>query len=369
MSGGVHILKQSVIMNHLVSFLSVLDYINLRRALVHVSSSNISPADLVLRRFKNRLIHDFNASEEVVVTLVSLLTERSDVFLSGGILVSILRGDTIKREGQDVDLFFSDYLILKDTCFWINPHANVNFNPADDDADVNRVYDGMVEVIYVYTRGDIQFIEHKSDAAILDSISKFDIPICRNLYNKERGLRIQNMKALTRGHCVVDIPQWVGRVRDMHDRTSLTPCYERLLHRMKKYEERGFELEYRVGTQEEVQPFFKYPIEKVPPIIDRIDVYRLMGKHNPDSCIYTKDCKCKSAGDPAARWCTNFISTIHSCNCEHHQVFYKEMKSRYLEEHATRLWEEYERYWNPYKSKQPQQKYVDDSPELKKRKH
>lgn len=367
MSGGVHVLKQNVIMNHLVSFLSVLDYINLRRALVHISPSNISPADLVLRRFKNRLITDFNASEEVVVTLVSLLTERSDVFLSGGLLVSILRGDGIKREGQDVDLFFSDYLILKDTCFWVSPNPD-QLDTYGDELDVNRVYDGMVDVIYVYTRGDIQFIEHKSDAAILDSISKFDIPLCRNMYNKVGGLRISNLEDLTRGHCVVDIPQWVGRVREMHDRTSLAPCYERLSSRMKKYEERGFELDYRVGTQEEVLPLFKYPIVYVPPIIDRTDVYRLMGKHNPDSCIYTKDCKCKSAGDPAARWCSNFVSTMNSCDCEHHQVFNKEMKIRYMEENATRLWEEYERYWHPYKQKEPQQTYR-DSPELKKIKH
>jgi hypothetical protein len=336
MSKGVvdnHPLKQSVIVNHLIPFLSIIDYINFRRSF-RQSKLLPSPADLLLRRFESRIRNELHLAEEVIATLVSFLTQRDDVFLSGGFLVSLLRGDAF-RDGQDLDFFFSDYDLLRDTPFWIEADHNI-------DNSTGRVYDGMVDVVYVYTRGHVQFIEHDSSKMLLNSISRFDIPVCRNAYNRSFGLRLCNIDALTHMQCVVDIPQWVGRARNINHLESLASFYGRLSERIEKYKARGFSVGLRVGEKGEVEPLFQCPVENVPHVNSRSEMFKLMGQHNPDSCVFTKDCRCKGAGDPAARWCK-----ITGCDCEHHQVFYQEMKKRWADEHAYTLWEEYEAYWTP----------------------
>jgi hypothetical protein len=331
MSKGVF--QQSVIVNHLIPYLNIIDYINLRRSF-RLSKLLPSPADLLLRRFESRIRSETHLAEEVIASLVSFLTQRDDVFLSGGFLVSLLMGDAF-RDGQDLDFFFSDYNLLRDTPFWIEPDLDI-------DNSTGRVYDGMVDVVYVYTRGHVQFIEHETSTTLLNSISRFDIPVCRNAYNQSFGLRISNIDSLTRMQCVVDIPQWVGRARNVNHLESLSSFYARLSGRIEKYKARGFDITYNIGEKEEVEPLFQCPVENVPHVNNRSDMFKLMGQHNPDSCVFTKDCRCKGAGDPAARWCSRT-----TCDCEHHQLFFRDLKKRWADEHAQTLWEEYEAYWVP----------------------
>lgn len=335
MSEGVHPLKQVVILNHLIPFLNVLDYINLRRSLVRFSPLLPSPAQLLLHRFEHRLRHELHLEEVEATALLSLLTQRNDIFLSGGFLVSLLRGDAF-RDGQDVDLFIDNEYVLKDSIFWEERQ-----NP-----DTLWDYDG-VQPIYLYNRGVVQFV-HNDISLAKTAISHFDIPICRNAFNATLGLRIFDMNGLVRSHCVVNMTEWISNVSKMQYRKSLKDYYVRLSDRVKKYEARGFYIGYNIGTKEEIEPLFHYPPEQTPFVEEREEVYRLMGMHNPDSCIYTKDCRCKGAGDPAARWCMNHVtkSRVHNCDCEHHKIFYVELKKRYMEEHAKTLWEEYEAYWS-----------------------
>lgn len=334
MSEGVHPLKQVVILNHLIPFLNVLDYINLRRSLVRFSPLLPSPAQVLLRRFEHRIRNELHLKEEEAAALVSLLTQRNDVLLSGGFLVSLLRGDAF-RDGQDVDIFIDNEHVLKDSLF---EGDTANDNMWD--------YDG-IQPIYLYNRGIVQFIRNEARIA-KESICRFDISICRNAFNANFGLRICDMDGLLSSHCIVNMSEWISNVSRMQYRKSLKDYYIRLGDRVKKYEARGFYIGFNIGTKEEIEPLFHYPPEHAPFIEEREEVYQLMGMHNPDSCIYTKDCRCKGAGDPAARWCMNHLtlSRVHNCDCEHHKLFYAELKKRYMEEHAKKFWEEYEDFWS-----------------------
>lgn len=329
MSEGVHPLKQVVILNHLIPFLNVLDYINLRRSLVRFSPLLPSPAQLLLHRFEHRIRHELHLEEKKATALISLLTQHNDIFLSGGFLVSLLRGDAF-RDGQDVDLFIQDTDILRDTVFW---------KDFQNDA---WEYDGAIQIFHIVNSGLVQFVINW-DYTTKEAISRFDISICRNAFNTTFGLRIHDMNGLLRSQCIVNMPEWLSNVSKLQYRDSLKNCYVRLSDRVKKYEARGFYVGYNIGTKEEIESVLKYPPDKGVFVENREDIYRLMGMHNPDSCIYTKDCRCKGAGDPAARWC--YKGRIN-CDCEHHKIFYVELKKRYMEEHAQKLWEEYEAYWS-----------------------
>lgn len=335
MSEGVHPLKQVVILNHLIPFLNVLDYINLRRSLVRFSPLLPSPAQVLLRRFEHRIRNELHLEEAETTALVSLLTQRNDVFLSGGFLVSLLRGDAF-RDGQDVDLFIDNESVLKDSFFWDECIHNM---------DNRWDYDGL-QLVGLFNKGVLQFVLNAIGLA-KTAISHFDISICRNAFNANFGLRICDMDGLLSSRCIINMTELISNVSRMEYRKSLKDYYVRLSDRAKKYEARGFYIGFNVGTKEEIEPLFHYPPEQAPFIEEREEIYQLMGTHNPDSCIYTKDCRCKGAGDPAARWCMNHLtmSRVHNCDCEHHKLFYVELKKRYMEEHAQKLWEEYEEYW------------------------
>ena len=346
MSGGAGVLKQSVVLNHLIPFLSIIDYINLRRALVRISPLLINASDLLLRRFERRLEEELHLESHIITSLVSLLThEGGEVFLSGGFLVSLLRGDAFQKE-QDLDLYFCNASVLKDTPFDINSfdgeEAREDFEYPNFLAIYSRIFSGV----------KIQFIQHKNKNNLLSDknnllsgIARFDIPICRNMYSKSTGLRICHSESLTRSSCVVDVPFYMESQGLVAKRNLFKNKFKILKKRVEKYRLRGFNITFETYIDEEdFKLLFKCPIEHVPFIGNRNEIFRLMGAHNPPSCIYSKDCRCASAGDPAARFCTNHFSKIH-CDCEHHVVFYQLLKVRWTENMIQQLWEEYEKEW------------------------
>lgn len=335
---GAGVLKQSVVLNHLIPFLSILDYINLRRALVRISPLLISASDLLLRRFERRLEEELHLEPHVVKTLVSLLTHPGgEVFLSGGFLVSLLRGDAFQKE-QDLDFYFFNVSILNSTPFEVEgqlpTRAEIEY------PSFKHVFSTMVNESI-----KIQFIEHISRENVLMGISRFDIPICKNMYSKSTGLRIRHLESLTHSTCVVDVPLWMEHLPPFSRNSTFLDKFKILRARVEKYRLRGFDIAFETHIDEEdFKRRFKCPIEHVPFIKDRNEIFRLMGTHNPPSCIYSKDCRCVSAGDPAARFCTNHFSKIH-CDCEHHVVFYQVLKVRWIENMIQQLWEEYEKEW------------------------
>lgn len=339
MSEGAGVLKQSVVLNHLIPFLSIIDYINLRRALVRISPLLISASDLLLRRFERRLYDELHLESHVVTSLISLLTHQGgQVFLSGGFLVSLLRGDVFQK-GQDLDFYFCNASVLKNTPFDVNPtdegEAREDFEYPNFLAVYSRIFNAV----------KIQFIEHKTKSDLLSGIARFDIPICRNMYSKSTGLRICYLESLTHASCVVDVPFYMESQGSIAKRNLFKNKFKILKERVEKYRLRGFDITFETHIEEEdFKLRFKCPIEHVPFIGNRNEIFRLMGAHNPPSCIYSKDCRCTSAGDPAARFCTNHFSKIH-CDCEHHVVFYQLLKVRWIENMIQQLWEEYEKEW------------------------
>lgn len=355
MSEGVVLFKSNVMINHLIPFLSVIDYINFRLT-CHMPKGLISPSDLLLQRFKHHiraLLSDEN--EEIIATLISFLTQRDDVYLSGGFLVALLRGDVFNKVEQDLDFYFTDESLLRTSA--LNKNEEINFDEG--------AYDGSVDSIRVqtgvYNNIRIQFVLHISVSSMRYGINHFDIPLCRNAYNYFFGLRLGDLKSLTSSQCIVPLRSWYERVRNVKYQTTLKDKYDRLKYRVEKYRARGFEITFESDLERDD---FVRSIEYVPHITKRDEIYRLMGKHNPDSCIFAKDCRCKGAGDTKARYCDT-----KRCSCEHHAVFYRELKERWAEELADKMWEEYEEHWS--KVVLPPRSGVENhnSPKLKKAKH
>jgi hypothetical protein len=275
----------------------------------------------------------------VVTSLLSLLTHEGDeVFLSGGFLVSLLRGEAFQKE-QDLDFYFFNVSVLKGTPFDVYP---------TDEGEAKEHWE-YPNFLAVYSREfsgvKMQFIEHKTKSNLLSGIARFDIPICRNMYSKSTGLRICYLESLTHSSCVVDVPDYMESQGSIAKKTLFVNKFKILKERVEKYRLRGFDIAFETLIEEEdFKRRFKCPIEHTPFIGNRNQIFKLMGEHNPPSCIYSKDCRCKSAGDPAARFCTNHFSKMH-CDCEHHVEFYRVMKTRWIEEMIQTLWEEYEKEW------------------------
>lgn len=346
------VLKNKDIVSCLIPFLNIIDYINLRRA-VPLNKSLLSPTELLSKRFSFRIRSDLGLSEEVARALEGLLftepEKRSPVYLTGGFLVALLRGDPF-IEGQDVDLFYNGDELLQGSF----PKGDV------DDTDNFEEYDGLTSIIDVktnhYGQAKIQFINHIGCESALTSISRFDIPICRNAFNLQLGLRLcHNLEDLTRQRCTVVLSDWISRIWKLQYLRELKGYYTRLNKRIEKYQRRGFQIDIVKGDEESVRSAFAVDISKAPRIEKRDEVYRLMGKHNPDSCVYGKDCTCKGAGDPNARFCNPTTRTglrdgylqirRHFCDCDHHMVFYREMKQAWVIDHTDTLWREFQIFW------------------------
>lgn len=350
------VLKNKDIVSCLIPFLNIIDYINLRQA-VPLNKSLISPTELLSKRFSHRIRSDLGLSEEVARALECLLftepEKRSPVYLTGGFLVALLRGDPF-IEGQDVDLFYNGDELL---------HESFPKGDGDDTTirvDTSQEYEGLTSIIDVktnhYGQAKIQFINHIGCESALTSISRFDIPICRNAFNLQLGLRLcHNLEDLTRQQCTVVLSDWISRIWKLQYLRELKGYYTRLNKRVEKYQRRGFQIDIIKGDEESVRSAFAVDISKAPRIEKRDEVYRLMGKHNPDSCVYGKDCTCKSAGDTNARFCNlttrreifsnGWASKVRFCDCDHHMVFYREMKQAWVIDHTDTLWREFQIFW------------------------
>lgn len=359
------VLKNKDIVSCLIPFLNIIDYINLRRA-VPLNKSLISPTELLSKRFSFRIRSDLGLPEDVARALEGLLFTEP-VYLTGGFLVALLRGDPF-IEGQDVDLFYNADEMLYESF----PKGDV----VDILDDTSEEYDGLTSIIDVktnhYGQAKIQFINHIGCESALTSISHFDIPICRNAFNLQLGLRLcHNLEDLTRQQCTVVLSDWISRIWKLQYLRELKGYYTRLNKRIEKYQKRGFQIDIVKGDEESVRSAFAVDISKAPRIEKRDEVYRLMGKHNPDSCVYGKDCTCKGAGDTNARFCN--LTTRRGvldgfqrkmfCNCDHHMVFYREMKQAWVIDHTDTLWREFQIFWEPISEG------VSSEAELKKAKH
>lgn len=328
--GVLGVFKSNVIVQNLIPYLSVLDYIQLRRT-QRFPKGLITPAALFWVRLLQRIRRDFQLSEEVALAFEKLFTETDLFYLTGGYLISVLRGDPFVV-GQDIDLCYTQLKVEEITVF-------STIQLMDEFLEYQDYLRGIKSIGFIH---GIQFIEHYKGSSIPIDINRFDMNICRNMFHFKEGLKCKELDLLTHRVGQVDLVEWVGRILGYFPYETLKFVYEKLSGRAEKYRSRGFEIKIKIGTKEEVYPLFVVDPDDMPDSLEDNQnwIFDVMGKHNPDSCVYTKDCKCKR-GDQFSRWC----SIIHACDCEHHMAFLKEYKEQWSAQRAEKLWKEYQEFW------------------------
>jgi len=321
------VFKSNVVMSHLIPYLSVLDYIQVRKC-QRFPKDLITPAQLFWKRFSWRIRRDFGLTEEIACHLEKLFTESDKFCLTGGYLISVLRGDT-RVDGQDIDVCFSAYDIATDPIL----------NMIRYKEEYETILNGISRVGAIH---GIQFIEHYNKRYIPTNIKTFDINLCRNMFSFKEGLKCMSLDSLSKMSARVDLGEWISNIPFLTSKQCIKDLYTRLQNRVEKYHRRGFDITVKIGSKKDVYPLFVCEPEDMPTETktNKPLIFEIMGKHNPDSCVYTSDCRCKSRGF-VGRWCTG----AEACNCPHHIEFQKEFRKKWSTQRAEKLWEEYADFW------------------------
>jgi len=328
------------IMSTLLPYLSVVDYINLRVATVNaISSSIMSPTDLLMQRFIHRISTETLITEECRELFIQLLTKRDHFYLSGGFLVALLRGDPFDLVKQDVDFFVTEESYQGTLLQQLDNFQNNAF-PHNEDEN----YGNSMNFMRVFDLKDIrcQFIVHESKEILHHSIFGFDLPVCRNYFSKRAGLKIHKLEDLTRHSTKVNTLQLLNRIHGLEHRTSLTELYKRNAFRIEKYRKRGFDVTIHLAKEEDLRaaiPTDSYLGEDRARNFDK--VFAIMGVHNPPSCVFTVDCKCKTDVGAQRRYCfRNF-----RCQCDHHQVFRTQAAEKFVVMRREAMVQEHLDFW------------------------
>jgi len=323
------VFKSNVVMSHLIPYLSVLDYIQVRKS-QRFPKDLITPAQLFWKRFSWRIRRDFGLTEEIACHIEKLFTESENFCLTGGYLISVLRGDP-RVDGQDIDVCFSEYDMNTDPIFKSIPN-----NQMVD-------YEHFLGIKCIGAIHGIQFIQYWNSKGIIPNIKRFDINVCRNMFSMKEGLKCMSLDSLSKMAGRVDLGEWISsNIPFLTSKQCLKDLYTKLQNRIGKYHRRGFDITVKIGSKKDVYPLFvcepeEMPIERK---TDKNLIFEIMGKHNPDSCVYTSDCRCKSRGF-FGRWCMG----ADACNCPHHIEFQKEFRQKWSTQRAEKLWEEYADFW------------------------
>jgi hypothetical protein len=347
MSVGVtfkFVVSQATICNHLLAYLSVVDYINLRRATVNCISRQLpSPAQLVSRRLVRRLKHDLEFTEENVDHLMKALAgayadkdlNGGEAAFTGGFLLAVLRGESFDAERQDIDIFASFY-----------NDGNWGFLEPPEDVDNHEQYDDLMPFARIFNykmqNTRVQFVMCRRQG-VPQAIRAFDMSICKNAFIPDRGvLYIDDLEGLTRQQCVVNVDSVVRGIYKVQFRDTLFPLYEREKKRIDKYRARGYDVRVVHAPRNALGDMFVMDPDQAG-VFDPDEMYMLMGCHAPPSCVFTPDCRCQNTRDPNVRYCIQ-RSEI-GCDCEHHRVYYRTLRERWVARKRQRFVEEYERCW------------------------
>lgn len=332
------VIHQKPIMESLLPFLSVIDYINLKRATVNVISPKIpSPEALLLTRFMYRMRHEVGLSDDYIQVITHLLCERDGFYLTGGFLLALLRGDAFDAKKQDVDFFVTEESYRGTFIEAFDPHRAIT--PEDD------TYGMSMDFLRVFDLGQVrvQFIVHESKELSQHSIFHFDIPLCRNLFSKRSGLKLFCLNDITKQSTTIHTVDLLTRVYDSKERTRFTEIYKRNLSRIEKYRHRGFYIRVIVSSKKTLWSSIPIGEDLAREQACRFDrIYPIMKMHNPPSCVYTTDCRCNSEHDEKGKYCTeNF-----DCQCDHHRAFRKEAEAKFIDKRKEAILKEHLDFWS-----------------------
>lgn len=326
-------------MEHLLGYLSVVDYINLRHATVDFISTQIpKPADVLKQRLCNRLQRELSFTQEELMRFLGWLehNEEREMFLTGGFLVALLTGSPFDVVKQDIDVFSTDMDYDSNFGFTGNPPAFPSDESYDEDFPMSMVCNYKVQSARVQI-----VVWHRANGRPWDLIDHFDMSVCRNAFNLKRGLHVGDLSGLTLEECDVDMTNLLSRISKIQHRDSLIGWYERQEARFSKYRARGYDVRVTHPQGDALKNAFVMHTNVVG-IFDQREMYALMGTHSPASCVFIPDCRCKSALDANARYCIP-----NTCSCDHHKVFYTTMKERWVARKREALALEYTNFWFP----------------------
>lgn len=333
--GAMSFWRYAPIMANLVPYLSVVDYINLRRAAIRMVTI-ISPADLLFQRLVARLKSFSHLDLSVVSELIRLLSTQDDFYLSGGFLVALLRGDEFNVSVQDLDFFVTKDSYKSASQF---PGLDVVRYTIPPAFEAEEEYAHVMPFLDVVNIRDspIQFIVHESKEQLHQSISTFDLPVCRNYFCKKAGLRIFRLEDLTKQCTTVETFQLLSRIYNLQERTHLIPVYERNQKRIEKYRKRGFEVHIKLATPEELKPLI--PLRNEVPAYDLI--YDIMGSHLPAACVSGFRCECKHSEYNIVCW-----GWFRSCQCDAHVEFNVQAIQKYDAWRKKIIIQEHINFWS-----------------------
>lgn len=323
------------IMVNLVPYLSVVDYINLKRAVVRLPSAIVSPADLLYRRFVARLAISTQLDSSVIAELMYLLCNRDDFYISGGFLVSLLRGDPFDVSVQDLDFFVTEASYQSSEKLKALPQYQPWIFPPEKDDEYAHVM--PFSRVINFANGSLQLIIHPSKRAVQQSIGTFDLPLCRNYFSVKTGLRIFKLEDLTTQRTTVETSQLLSRIFGLQHRTHLIRIYEKNRGRIEKYRQRGFDVRVNVATPEVldtlITPKGETPSYQV--------TYQLMGMHAPVSCALGRVCRCKTE-----QYNKDCYRVHHRCKCKAHILFNQQATERYAKWRHDTIIKEHIEFWS-----------------------
>lgn len=334
---------KEIMKDHLIRYLSIVDYINLRIATVNVISPLLPlPEHLLMERFIYRMRNEVGLDNDRLQTLTRLLCERDDFYLSGGFLLALIRGDPFDAKKQDVDFFVTEPSYQGTFIQTYDERRQVNVIPVDDlyglSLEFLRVFD-----LFDLGQGRIQFIVHESKQVSRHSIQHFDIPLCRNFFSMKTGLQIFCLEDVTRGRTTIQTSSLLQRVYDLKERTRFGEIYKRNASRIDKYRKRGFDIKVQVTDKDTLRSLIPIGADLAKEQARRFDrIYTIMGMHNPPSCVFTADCRCTSEYDSVRRYCLDNFQ----CDCNHHQAFRSEAEAKFVIMRRETIVSEHMAFWS-----------------------
>lgn len=306
---------------NLISYLSIIDFINLRRAVKALPSSIGSPAELLFQRLVLHLKRFTQLGADLRDELIRLLSERDDFYLSGGFLIALLRSDTFDVSVQDLDFFITN------DSFQASPKIQRLVEYRDDvpfcvvpDTDLQYAHVMPFLRIYDIANSPVQLIVHASKETLHQSIYTFDLPVCRNYFSRTAGLRIFRIEDLMYQRTTVETSQLLSRIFGLQIRTELVPIYATNQRRIEKYRKRGFNVKVNVATPKELEPLI--PPKNEMPLYDML--YYLTGRHGPSVCSTGQACLCTHSN-----YNPRCYHAYHRCLCEAHVAFNTQIKAQY----------------------------------------
>lgn len=251
----------SVFLMQLIPYLTPISYIMLRRAHpIFIRGRHYpSVASLCLARFERVLIDTFTLPRSMCDALMRALREKR-LTLTGGVLLSLLQGDTIDPAEQDIDLscaYFNGWYDNRE-CYepLFGPIKDFNFQHVGNDDNGSEITNQAFNVRPLLLRTECLPMYQKCDVFVsvhehtesdtqrnLNALpGTFDLSICGNTLCGDR-LLLRDALGIVNQRCSVELNFYLRSVRVDADVTDVEARFLRQMERREKYRRRGYQID------------------------------------------------------------------------------------------------------------------------------